>query len=202
MAIVVEHDKRRFEILEKALDIFVEEGYEDATFQKIADRCGITRTTLYIYFKNKREIFIWSIKQLTGGIEKVLRETMDTEGMPHAQRLETVMHTIIDRCTENRRLFTVILTYLLSAQKTGKDSESMVKRRTIRLRHLISQLLIAGKTAGEFHANLNVKDANELFYGMVESSIFRIAILDRAEANDTKAAISLAVRGVTVSTLY
>ena len=67
MAIVVEHEKRRFEILEKALDIFVEEGYEDATFQKIADRCGITRTTLYLYFKNKREIFVWSIKQLTEG---------------------------------------------------------------------------------------------------------------------------------------
>ena len=57
MSIVVEHEKRRWEILEKALDVFMEEGFEDVTFQKIADRCGITRTTLYIYFKNKREIF-------------------------------------------------------------------------------------------------------------------------------------------------
>ena len=46
MAIIVEHDKRRHKILEKALDVFVEEGYEDVSFQKIADRCGITRTTL------------------------------------------------------------------------------------------------------------------------------------------------------------
>ena len=58
MAVQVEHDKRKQEILEKALDLFVEEGYEDVTFQKISDRCGITRTTLYIYFKNKREIFL------------------------------------------------------------------------------------------------------------------------------------------------
>jgi len=76
MAIVVEHDKRKKEILEKSLDIFVEEGYEDVTFQKIADRCGITRTTLYIYFKNKREIFLWSIKQLTGKLETSLQEIM------------------------------------------------------------------------------------------------------------------------------
>ena len=48
MAIIVEHDKRKREILDKALDVFIEEGYEDATFQKIADKCGITRTTLYI----------------------------------------------------------------------------------------------------------------------------------------------------------
>ena len=56
MATVVEHDKRKQEILEKSLDVFMDEGYEDVTFQKIADRCGITRTTLYIYFKNKKEI--------------------------------------------------------------------------------------------------------------------------------------------------
>jgi AcrR family transcriptional regulator len=47
MAIVVEHERRRKQILEKALDVFVDEGFEDATFQKIADRCAITRTTLY-----------------------------------------------------------------------------------------------------------------------------------------------------------
>jgi AcrR family transcriptional regulator len=198
MAIVVEHEKRRFEILERSLDIFIEEGYEDATFQKIADRCGITRTTLYLYFKNKREIFVWSIKQLTEGIEKDLRQMMESD-LPHAKRLETVMYTIIDRCIDNRRLFNVVLTYLLQAQKTGKDPDSRVKRRTIRLRHLISQMLIAGKNAGEFRVP-NVKDANELFYGLVESAIFRIAILDHPYADDVKSAITLAVSGITIST--
>ncbi|MBN1616974.1 MAG: TetR/AcrR family transcriptional regulator [Spirochaetales bacterium] len=199
MAIVVEHEKRRYEILERALDIFVEEGYEDATFQKIADRCGITRTTLYLYFKNKREIFIWSIKQLTDRLEKDLRETIVTDSLSYAKRLEYVLHTIIDRCTDNRRLFNVVLTYLLQVQKTGKDPDSRVKRRTIRLRHLLSQLLIAGKKAGEFK-DFNVKDANELFYGLIESAIFRIAILDRSCADDVKQALSLAVVSISIST--
>ena len=35
MAIVVEHEKRKKEILDKALDLFMENGYEDVTFQKI-----------------------------------------------------------------------------------------------------------------------------------------------------------------------
>jgi len=199
MAIVVEHEKRRFEILEKALDIFVEEGYEDATFQKIADRCGITRTTLSLYFKNKREIFVWSIKQLTEGLEVDLRKKIAETNLSHEARLESVMLTIIDRCTENRRLFNVILTYLLQAQKTGKDPDSRVKRRTIRLRHLLSQVLIEGKNSGEFR-DINVKDANELLYGLIESAIYRIAILDRSSADDIKAAICLAIRGISIST--
>ena len=44
MAIIVEHEKRRKEILQKSLDVFIEEGYDDVTFQKIADRCGICRS--------------------------------------------------------------------------------------------------------------------------------------------------------------
>lgn len=199
MAIVVEHEKRRYEILEKSLDIFIEEGYEDATFQKIADRCGITRTTLYLYFKNKREIFTWSIKQLTDGLEKHLRLMTETDSLSYSERLESVMHTIIDSCAQNRRLFNVILTYLLQAQKSGKDPDSRVKRRTIRLRHLLSQILIAGRNAGEFRIS-NVKDANDLFYGLVESAIFRIAILDHADAADIKSAISLAVQSISSST--
>lgn len=195
MAIVVEHEKRRHEILERALDIFIEEGYEDATFQKIADRCGITRTTLYLYFKNKREIFVWSIKQLTNRVEKDLISTITNESLSYASRLESVLHVIIDLCTENRRLFNVVLTYLLQVQKTGKDPDSRVKRRTIRLRHLLSRILIAGKDRGEFKID-NVKAANELFYGLIESAIFRIAILDRKDNEEIKESVTLAVRSI------
>lgn len=199
MAIVVEHEKRRFEILQRALDVFTEEGYEDATFQKIADRCGITRTTLYLYFKNKREIFVWSIKQLTISVEKNLREMIETPGLTYADRLVRVMHAIIDRCTENRKLFNVILTYLLQAQKTGKDPDSRVKRRTIRLRHLLSQIIITGINAGEFR-RVNVKQANEMLYGLIESTIYRIAILDHPEAEDMKEAVALAVQSLVIHT--
>ena len=81
MAIIVEHDKRRHEILEKSIELFSREGYEDVTFQKIADACGITRTTLYIYFKNKREIFLWSIKQFTSELEKALLVIIKNKGL-------------------------------------------------------------------------------------------------------------------------
>ena len=96
MAIVVEHDKRKAEILQKALDVFVEEGYEDVTYQKIADRCGITRTTLYIYFKNKREIFLWSIKQLTASMEESLKEIINNTKLTAFDTLWNSISKILD----------------------------------------------------------------------------------------------------------
>lgn len=197
MAIIVEHDKRKRTILDKALDVFVDEGYEDATFQKIADRCGITRTTLYLYFRNKREIFISSIKQLTTNIELNLLDVMHNKKLTSYEKLQQVLHQIIDGCRENSKLFIVILKYLLQVQKTGKDPGLLVRRRTIRLRHLLCNILIEGINKDEL--NISVKEiatTYEMLYSMVESSIFRLAILNQKDIKEIYSAIDLAISGI------
>ena len=195
MAIIVEHEKRKREILERALDVFVAEGYEDATFQKISDRCGITRTTLYIYFKNKREIFMFSIKQLTEGLEQSLLEIMDNPESSSSEILKNVAITILEKCVSNRKLFNVLLSYLLQLQKTGKNPGERVRRRTIRLRHLLSKIIIDGINKGEFK-DVNVKACNEMFYSLIESTVFRLAILDSENVEELFPSIELAIEGL------
>ena len=192
MATIVEHEKRKHEILQKALDVFMEEGYEDVTFQKNADRCGITRTTLYIYFKNKREIFIWSIKQLTAGIEVQLMEFIQNKELNASDCLRKMMFLVLDECKENHKLFNVVLSYLLTLQKSGINPAERVRRRVIRLRHLISLLIIRGNNSNEFN-NVNIKDTNELLYGLIESAIFRIAVLGQSSIDEVYGAIDLAI---------
>ena len=195
MGIVIDHEKRKKVILKKALDVIIDEGYEDATFQKIADRCGITRTTLYIYFKNKREIFLWSIKQLTEGLENSLRRIIDDKSRTCKERLLDVLEVIVHGCMENRQLFQVILAYLIQIQKTGKNPGDRVRRRIVRLRHLLSTILIEGKKSGDFK-QINVKAANEMFYSLIESAIFRLAILDQQTVNEMLSSLQLAVAGI------
>lgn len=195
MAIIVEHEKRKHEILDKALDVFMEEGYEDATFQKIADRCGITRTTLYIYFKNKREIFIWSIKQLTSGIEARLQAVIMDGARSSEDKLRTVLSSILDACKENNKLFTVVLNYLLQLQKTGKNPDLLVRRRILRLRHLLSTIIIEGINRGEIKP-LSVKAINEMLYALIESSIFRLTILDQKGGDELREAVHLAITNI------
>jgi AcrR family transcriptional regulator len=195
MAIVVEHEKRKHEILEKALDVFVEEGYEDVTFQKIADRCGITRTTLYIYFKNKREIFLWSIKQLTAGLETDIMKIVNNKDLNSEQCLRAMLMKLIDSLEKNTKLFNVLLAYLLQLKKSGTDPRERVVRRVLRLRHVMSTIIIRGENDDEFR-QLNVHDVNDLFYGLIESAIFRIAVLAQNDINDVRATLNLAADGI------
>jgi AcrR family transcriptional regulator len=193
MSIVVEHEKRRQHILEKALDVFVDEGFEDATFQKIADRCGITRTTLYIYFKNKKEIFNYSIKQLLSMVDADLVSVRAEGDLNTADKLIRVLSRIIDLLEKNRRLLSVILDYLLHVARSSGDPNYQVRRRTMRLRHILATMVIDGIKAGEI-VSVNVKAADDLFYPLIESAIFRLAVLKQESVADLKASAALAVR--------
>jgi AcrR family transcriptional regulator len=193
VSIIVEHEKRRKEILEKALDVFMDEGFEDATFQKIADRSGITRTTLYIYFKNKREIFNYSIKQLLTKVEKDLLLLRKNKEANSIDRITMVVCTIIDILEENRRLLSVILNYLLYLSKSESNPDERVRRRTIRLRHILSAMVIEGVQAGEI-APINIRTADDLLYGLIESAIFRLVVLHRESVKEIKEDITLIIQ--------
>lgn len=196
MAIIVEHDKRKSEILAKALDVFVKEGYENVTFQKIADRCMITRTTLYIYFKNKREIFLWSIKQLTEGLEKDLIEIVRDENLNSEQCLRKILDNIVDSISANKELFYVVLTYLLGLRKKhGENIAERVQRRVIRLRHLLTAVIVRGQKEGAFK-DTAVKSINEMFYSLLEAAMFRIAVLADSDLSKVRDNLNIAVDSI------
>ena len=196
MAIVVEHDKRRHDILERSLDVFAKEGYEDTTFQKIADSCGITRTTLYIYFDNKKEIFVGSLKQILIAMELDLNSIIEDENLSAHDALSKMANLIIDYCEQNLKLFNVLHSYLLGLKKANENPEKKIHRRIIRLRHLLSTVIIRGINSGEFKPDLNVHSVVELIYILVESSIFRIAVLEVKDLSEIRKAVAPAIDGL------
>jgi len=195
MAIVVEHDKRKHEILQKSFELFCREGYEDVTFQKIADACGITRTTLYIYFKNKKEIFSWSIKQLTEELQKNLLEIIGDENLTNEECLRKTLFWVIDMCAQRQELFHVLLPYLINLQKSGSSPAERVNRRVLKAKHLLSMIIIRGQKAKEFK-KLPVGEINDFLYSLIESAIFRIAVLNQIDVNQIKHSIDLAIEGL------
>ena len=205
MSIIVEHEKRQKEILKKALDVFVDEGFENATFQKIADRCGITRTTLYLYFKNKKEVFNYSIKQLLSKAEEDIRIIYTDSALHSIEKITNVLLNIFQQLEENRRLLSVILDYLLhlSKKNTGqeestgsgppyRDPEKRVRRRTLRLRHILASMVIEGIKKGDLKP-VDIKITGDYLYSLIEAAIFRLVVLQRKDLSDLRKTTVLAI---------
>ncbi|MDR0324015.1 MAG: TetR/AcrR family transcriptional regulator [Treponema sp.] len=193
MAVTVEHDKRRKKILEKALAVFIDDGFEDATFQKIADRCGITRTILYLYFKNKKEIFTYSIKQLLLNVEESINVIRCDKSLTSIEKITRILLDIFRHLEENSQLLSVVLDYLVLLSKNDADPEKPVRRRTVKLRHILSSIVIEGIKAGEIR-KVNVKTADDYLYSFIEAAIFQLVVLRRTELNELKETVVFAVK--------
>lgn len=198
MSVTVEHEKRRKEILENALDVFVEEGYADTTFQKIADRCGITRTILYLYFKNKREVFMFSIKRFTEKLEAEIRLAVTGDAGSACGTLEKLASLVIARCAEQAKLLSVIVGYLEHSKKSGTDVADRVRRRTIRMRHIIAGVVITGQKRGELR-KVSVGAVSDFYYAIIEAAIFRVVVLGNNDTSDLEAAMMLFFEGLKAS---
>jgi hypothetical protein len=125
-------------------------------------------------------------------VEADLLSAQKKENASAVEKLNAVISIIIDRLEANRKLLSVILDYLLYISTRGIDPDGRVRRRTIRLRHILAQMVIEGRRSGEL-APINVRVVDDLFYGLIESAIFRMAVLGRPSAAEVKKSAALAL---------
>ena len=129
---------------------------------------------------------------MLSGLELSLNAIVSDQNLSSESALRQILSKLIDECQENRKTFSVLLTYLMQLKKSGIDPGERVRRRVIRLRHLMTTVIIRGIQSGEFK-ELNIRDMNELLYGLIESVIFRIAVLDEKDVSFVRTSFGLAV---------
>lgn len=82
----------RGRLLRTAVDLFAEQGYEATTTAQIAQRAGLTRTTLFRLFPDKREILFQGQDDLIAvGLDAVHRTPADAPAIEAAAAAVTAM---------------------------------------------------------------------------------------------------------------
>src|SRR6476660_8545742 len=79
-------EDRPQQIIAAALTVFGERGLANARLQDIADRAGVSKGTIYLYFPNKEELFREMIRQ-TAVAAIVRAEESLAHGTPSEQLL-------------------------------------------------------------------------------------------------------------------
>ena len=62
--------QRRTEILDAFLNVMAQEGYAKATIQAIAKQAGLRSGLIHYHFKNKQEILIELVKQVSASVQE------------------------------------------------------------------------------------------------------------------------------------
>lgn len=74
-----EKKKRLNYFIDNAESLFFNKGYDNTSMKDIAEKSGVDRTTLYLYFKNKADIFLAIVLRGMKIRNKLYRESVKTE---------------------------------------------------------------------------------------------------------------------------
>ncbi|MDR1493685.1 MAG: TetR/AcrR family transcriptional regulator [Planctomycetaceae bacterium] len=184
MTILVDHEQRKTIILENAFALFAEEGYNGVTYQKIADRCGISRTSIYKYFQNKEQIFDYAIKQATGKMENLFQRIRDRKDWSSLEKLQRFLHLLAKTLSENNVFLTVLLEYLLSQKQAGNDIRRKVRRHTLGIKFVLNRLLQEAIENKDIAPLADPSKMTNHLYGILESLVLNISITDLLDWRD------------------
>jgi AcrR family transcriptional regulator len=180
---MVDHNKRKIHILTKAFTLFAEEGYAGVTYQKVADRCGLSRTVIYKYFQNKEEIFLYAVKLATSNLTTLIENTLRHHKGTPLENLLRILRVTVRLLASNRIFLTVILDYILTQKQHGKDVRRQVRRHTFGMKHFLAKLLREAVATGELCVP-QIETAAHHLYGMLESFVLNLTVTDILDVKD------------------
>jgi TetR/AcrR family fatty acid metabolism transcriptional regulator len=160
--VATSNSDKRAKILEVALKIFTELGYHETKLDEIARQAGVAKGTLYLYFKNKADIFV---QCMFDGYEKWMQEVqeiIDSDGSAYER-----LHTLVQLQT---KVFThsgpLIQQYIQSGEAASLGS-SLAKKVMSRMRKrlkTVAGFFEQGIKSGEFSDALTPMQMAILFH--------------------------------------
>jgi AcrR family transcriptional regulator len=109
--------ERPKEILEAAFVEFSRNGYAMTTLDQIAERAGVTKGTIYVYFENKEHLFISMVREVTSATLETVHEMFETHEGSTADLLRAQFSFIYQHIVEDTRRREVVRMLIAEAPR-------------------------------------------------------------------------------------
>jgi len=150
-------------ILDAAMRAFNEHGYARATMDAVAQQAGVSKGTLYNYFKSKRDLFICILDRISQQDEQGLQEMLVRSGSA-ADKLEALLSQWSRRLPDYEDVGRLFLEFWAVAARD--EREGPIKQHLERLRErwvsTLAGLIREGVRDGSFLPSLDPDVAAQL----------------------------------------
>ncbi|MEW6240762.1 MAG: TetR/AcrR family transcriptional regulator [Chloroflexota bacterium] len=141
-----EQAKRRREIFDASVSIFLKKGFQETTMREIAEVAGMGKSSLYDYFKTKDEILVFvfeeELNDLTSRAQSIALQNVSAD-----KRLRQIMEMHLDFLVENKSLF---MKLSLEVQRLRLESQKRIQNGRYAYQDLIRGLIEEGIREGAF----------------------------------------------------
>jgi AcrR family transcriptional regulator len=143
-------DRRPEEILDAALRVFARRGLHKTNLEEVAKEAGISKGTIYLYFKNKEELFVAAAHRVVPSPDEIYRErrTIPASHPSLYQLLRQVARTAYRRfCTPAYLAFFSMMT--AEVLRRPEWGEIYFRRIGLELNRRIAEIFERAMRAGE-----------------------------------------------------
>ncbi len=162
-------EARPGELLDAALDLFVEKGFAATRSEEVAARAGVSKGTLFLYFPSKEELFKAVVRENISGRFEEWNELFQTFEGDSADMLRYCMKVWWDRLGAGRA--SGITKLVISEAGNFPDIAAFYQQEVIVPgQDLIRRMLQRGVDRGEFE----VVDMDYAIYSLIAPMIFLI----------------------------
>jgi AcrR family transcriptional regulator len=135
------------EIIEHATRLFAERGFAGTSVQDIADAMGMSRPTLYYYFKSKDELLASLVTEVTEGAAAQIRAVAGDRGQNATERLRSIARLLASwRAEQPGRFLLLVRSESVLPPGLARVNER-AKRSTLRE---LTKVIEQGVATGEF----------------------------------------------------
>jgi AcrR family transcriptional regulator len=122
----------RERILDIALELFSEQGYDKTSLRDIAERLGTTKAALYYHFARKEDILLELHMRLHELGRDVLTQLDGLDGaQAYVEAWPRLMDEFIDRVAENRDLVLLHLRNIRALEQIGADERHQAENEDL-----------------------------------------------------------------------
>jgi TetR/AcrR family transcriptional regulator len=162
-------EARPGELLDAALDLFVEKGFAATRAEEVAARAGVSKGTLFLYFQSKEELFKAVVRENISGRFTEWRAELDAFEGTTPELLAYCMNSWWERVGMTRA--SGLTKLMMSEAKNFPDIADFYQQEVIMPGHaLIRSILQRGMDRGEFRP----MDLDYAVYLVVAPMIFLI----------------------------
>ena len=142
-------EARPGELLDAALDLFVEKGFAATRAEEVAARAGVSKGTLFLYFPSKEELFKAVVRENISGRFKEWNEEFETFEGTAAEMVRYCMKVWWERIGATRA--SGITKLMISEARNFPELAAFYQQEVIRPgTELIRRILKRGVDTGEF----------------------------------------------------
>lgn len=154
-------------LLESALTLFAEKGYEGSSIREIIEGAGVTRPVLYYYFTNKEDLFRRLLEPALAEYTRSLQEIRESYAEV-VGRLKAIVRQTFIFTENNPKAVRLILQLYFSPPKGGPKLDKSIYR--LRRFRLLEEIMQEGLDNGEL-AGGDAQSLALILIGMMDAYI-------------------------------